>query len=103
VVQLASPDNGNRYAYAAADPVNQIDPTGMAPEQTDFEYILSDAANGAGAGAALGAGIGCLATIEAGCVEGAGVGAAIGGLLGVAAGAGYATGRVIREHHWLGT
>lgn len=37
---LANPGKGNRYAYAADDPINNIDPTG--------EYSLSDAVDDAG-------------------------------------------------------
>ncbi|WP_250005735.1 RHS repeat-associated core domain-containing protein [Actinoplanes sp. M2I2] len=90
---LASPARGNRYAYAGANLINYVDPTGFVPEENDFEYVLGTAGNGAGAGAGLGGGIGCLATIAVGCVGGA----AIGGLLGVVGGAGYATGRVIKD------
>ncbi|MEU1587182.1 RHS repeat-associated core domain-containing protein [Micromonospora sp. NPDC005710] len=62
---LADPAIGNRYAYAADNPVNYVDPTGLAPNYT--KGCLKGAATGAisgvvggVAGVAVGAGIGCL-------------------------------------------
>ncbi|MEW1589340.1 RHS repeat-associated core domain-containing protein [Micromonospora vinacea] len=62
---LADPAIGNRYAYAAGNPVNYVDPTGLAPNYT--KGCLKGAATGAisgvvggVAGVAVGAGLGCL-------------------------------------------
>ncbi|HEY2241391.1 MAG TPA: RHS repeat-associated core domain-containing protein, partial [Streptosporangiaceae bacterium] len=59
---LANPENGNRYAYAGADPVNNIDPTGnsflswvegVGEDLASDAYAALDATNAclAGAGA----------------------------------------------------
>ena len=96
---IGDPKHGNRYAYAGDNPTNYTDPTGMAPEESDGEYILSIAANAGGVGAIAGGAIGCAVTIPAGC-SGALVGGVIGGVAGAAAGAGWATGRVFEENNW---
>ncbi|WP_243706052.1 RHS repeat-associated core domain-containing protein [Micromonospora sp. KC721] len=98
---IGNPQQGNRYAYAGGNPVNHIDPTGLAPEPNDLEYIVGTTADFAGAGAGLGGVVGCIATILAGCIEGAGAGALIGGGIGAVAGLGYSTGRVCKEHDCL--
>lgn len=83
------PSNGNRYAYAANNPINYVDPSGRA---ITWKGVASTVGAGVGAigaaflvGAACSTGIGCLAL-------GVAAGAAGGGL-GGGAGMGIAGGR----------
>ena len=71
---LNNPANGNRYAYAADNPVNNTDPTGMW-SWTDFaDSILNNAVKGVIggciAGAIAGEGVGCVAGIVPGSIIG---------------------------------
>ena len=81
---------GNRYAYAGADPINNTDPSG--------EDFLSSAEDGFGTGVAIGGTAGCIggalvggmATLGIGalpgCVTGAAEGGAAGGAIGFISG-----------------
>jgi RHS repeat-associated protein len=75
-----NPNNANRYQYAAGDPINNADTTGMISWGKDIGAIV-----GAAAGIVAGAAI-CSATALVGCVVGAAfAGAALttsGGLIG---------------------
>ncbi len=76
----------NPYLYAAGDPINRTDPTGLYGI-ADFAKDIGTIAARGGASASVGAGIGCgvgffVATLP-GCGVGAGVGTAIGGAVGV--------------------
>ncbi|WP_228518143.1 beta strand repeat-containing protein [Curtobacterium sp. VKM Ac-1376] len=73
------PSNANRYAYAAADPINGFDPTG----QQTYAHCVAKAT---GAAAAVGALGGAIATAEIGAVEGAAGGFILGGVGGLIGG-----------------
>jgi RHS repeat-associated protein len=74
--------NGNRYAYAGDDPINNMDPGGQS---CDLTTAINNAAGAGGLGAILGGGIGfVLGSIVPGAGTAAGTlaGGAIGGLAG---------------------
>ena len=71
----------NPYLYAAGDPVNQIDPTGLAW----YDPVLRVAEKSLDFAVAGGIG-GCVTTAEIGCLEGAAVGGFGGALGGIAVG-----------------
>ncbi|WP_306205014.1 RHS repeat-associated core domain-containing protein [Actinoplanes sp. RD1] len=87
---IGDPSNGNRYAYAGANPVNYTDPTGNFPPLKDFTENI-----GAGAGASAFLGLlvvgGCV-TLSVACVAGGfvlgSIGATLGGMAGSAIGGG---------------
>ncbi|WP_371790433.1 hypothetical protein OG285_06145 [Streptomyces sp. NBC_01471] len=79
---IADPANGNRYAYAGDDPINNFDPTGMFDFDSALSTLSSFITVGGGAGAVGGCviagvftdGIGC----PAGAIAGAGYGVGVG-------------------------
>ena len=99
---IGDPQHGNRYAYAGANPTNYVDPTGQAPEETDFDYVMNTTASWIEVGAGAGFLTGCAITAVAGCVKGGLVGAGIGAGAGFVGGLGYSTGRLCRENDCLG-
>ena len=93
---LDNPANGNRYAYAADNPTNNTDPTGMCSSILGcLEYIAVSTVAAAGSGATIGFGIGCIVSIEAGCVAGGGIGSAIGFWSGAELGFSYSLAQVL--------
>jgi RHS repeat-associated protein len=83
---VASPANGNRYAYAADNPINNIDPAGMFSFPVFFNGLMTSIGNGMVEGA-IG---GCIGGFLLGAVVGCGaglVGFSIAG--GLTAGADY--------------
>lgn len=84
-----SPGNANRYLYAAGDPINAADPSGLF--SLDGVLGTVGAILGAGAGIAVVAAT-CVGTAGVGCVVAGAVlgsfGGAVGGAVGAAAGGG---------------
>lgn len=75
VVSLGDPGNGNRYAYAGDDPVNNVDSTGAKPK------YVEKCVTGAGQGALVKGAVGLIGgpeTAAAGFIEGAAQGCATG-------------------------
>jgi RHS repeat-associated protein len=88
---LANPANGNRYAYAADNPANNTDPTGMCSGFVGCLEAVAGYALGVGGSAGLiGGVVGCIATGGpadfVACPAGFGVGAAVGGIIGFLSG-----------------
>jgi RHS repeat-associated protein len=99
IERLTDPQQGNRYAYAADNPINYVDPTGESIE--DLGEFASTVGNFSATGAFFGATIGCVVTLLAGCVEGAAAGAVIGGVVGGLFGIGYDLYEGYQEYGWF--
>ncbi|MFI5494864.1 RHS repeat-associated core domain-containing protein [Actinoplanes sp. NPDC051859] len=92
---IGSPRKGNRYAYAAGDPIDNVDPTGMEDDALfDFmDYVATFGGAGAIVGGVTGCIIASLPTAGAGCPGGAAAGGIIGGAAFGAFGGAYYLGR----------
>jgi RHS repeat-associated protein len=83
---LANPANGNRYAYAADNPANNTDPTGMFSWSGFFTGLGQTVENGMIKGLIAGCIGGAIAGEGVGCIGGAPIASVGGGLI---AGANY--------------
>ena len=85
-----NPTSTNRYAYAGSSPIDRWDPTGRY-SLDEFKADVGAVASFAGVGAAVGAGIGCVATIwirDVTCVAGGAVSSIVDDSYGVIVGIG---------------
>ncbi|WP_420174907.1 RHS repeat-associated core domain-containing protein [Luteococcus sp. OSA5] len=91
----------NPYLYAAANPINNVDPDGLY----NFEDAAGTIATFSGAGAGLGATAGCIGGGISGgiggCLAVGAVGTAMGTTAGTMIGVGHALGRAATENGWL--
>jgi RHS repeat-associated protein len=84
IEHLTNPQDGNRYAYAADDPINNIDPTGSL----SFGAVLSTVGGLFVGGGFVTVSVAlCPLSLGIGCIAGAVAAGAVGGLLGGATGA----------------
>ncbi len=87
ITRLLDPSEGNRYAYAADNPVNYVDPTGRAIAKCEASEKLVGWGVGLGLGV-IGGAIGS-AVGPAGTIAGVSAGAAAGAVIGQRIGAGF--------------
>jgi RHS repeat-associated protein len=84
---MGDPSRGNRYDYAAADPVNLIDPTGLDPSEDGMGdymgYVDGYIGFGGVVGGVAGCAIGALPSMGAACPPAAAQGALVGGAIGL--------------------
>jgi len=108
VSQFADLGQANRYPYAAGDPVNWVDPSGLGiwddvdEGVSELKTIAGETIKGAGTGGAIGLLGGCALarqykTGNEGCVVAGGAGATLGGLAGAGGGFAYGTYKAGRQ------
>ena len=92
------PGNANRYAFAADDPINHSDPTGLL--WSWLNRALNDAVDQSWQQAVVGAYTGCVTDIVTGCIPGAIAGAFSGAISGYVSGFAYGAAASLSNDLW---